>query len=77
MSSKSSIILTNDNEHWYKDCFDYLISQSGKDYSAITMEFDRKNAEIVENESDEDYFTIRIKNPDSELYKIISNIKQD
>jgi hypothetical protein len=63
MSTKSTIILTDDNEHWYHDCID----------DELTLEFSKKNIRIETN--DEDDLVISITNLDCEIYKVLSKIK--
>jgi hypothetical protein len=70
MSTKSSIILTNDNEHWYKDCAEPLSSNPYK--NAITLEFSKKNIRVDLN--DEEDLVITVTNPDCEIYKILSDL---
>ena len=72
MSSKSTIILTEENEHWYKDGSDYIDSDSGESKRTIIMELSKSNVEIICNDSED--LVLRFINPDCELYKIISNI---
>jgi len=57
MSTKSTILLTDDNEHWYFDCASVP--------DDIVLEFNRGSVSIS---NDEDSFTITIK-ADSDLYK--------
>ncbi len=64
MSTKSSIFLTEDDEHCYFEHFD----------GTIVLEMDKKNIEILEN--DEFNLIIEIK-PDCELFKLIGSITQD
>lgn len=69
MSSKSTILITKDNEHWYTDCNEPL-----EDYKyAITLEFDKKNIRVDAN--DEDDLVITIINSKSEIYKAIEKLK--
>ena len=70
MSSKSTIILTNDNEHWYKESSE-ILSDNPYRY-AITLEFSKKNIRIDLN--DEEDLVISIINPESEIHKVISNL---
>ncbi len=69
MSSKSSIMLTDDNEHWYEDCNEPLDERK----NAITLEFDKKNIRIDAN--DEYDLIITITNSKSEIYKAIEKLK--
>lgn len=73
MSTKSTIVLTSDNEHWYDDCSDQHVDASGQRQNAITMEFDKSNIRIDLN--DESDLVITITNPDCDLYKIISGMR--
>ena len=68
MSTKTSIFLTKDDEHWYSDCGEPL----NKKDDAITLEFSKKNVRIDIN--DEDDIVLTITNPDCEIYKRIKNI---
>jgi hypothetical protein len=70
MSTKSTIILTNDNEHWYNDCSE-PITKVGEPYKdAIVMVFDKKNIRIDCN--DDDSLVITLTNPNSEIYDFIA-----
>lgn len=63
MSTKSTIFLTNDNEHCYIELLD----------NEIVMEFDKKNIDILINDDEE--LVIAIKN-NTELHKLIGLIKE-
>lgn len=71
MSSKSTIILTEDDEHWYNDCSEVLQRKNFKD--AITLEFNKKNIRIDLNDSDS--LVITITNPNCELYDLLNSLK--
>ncbi len=58
MSSKGTIFLTADNEHWYHDCND----------DSITIEIKRENVQW--DGSDESEFIIEIK-PNCDLWENI------
>ncbi len=74
MSTKSTIILTNDNEHWFNDCNEPL-TKVGEPYKdAITLEFSKKNIRIDLN--DDDDLVITIINPNCEIYDIIKSINK-
>jgi len=74
MSSRSTIILTNDNEHWYNDGSEPLTGINEKPYKyVITLEFSKKNIRIDLN--DEDDLIISIVNPNCELYDLVDNIR--
>ena len=66
MSTKSTILLTNDNEHWYGDCSEPLTGFK----DAITLEFSKRNIRIDLND-DED-LVISIINPNCEIYDVLS-----
>jgi hypothetical protein len=68
MSTKASILLTRENEHWYEDCAEPL--NDGND--AITLEFDKSNIRIDCNDKDDLIFTII--NPDCDMYKVIKSL---
>lgn len=73
MSSKSTIILTNDNEHFYEDCSEIMTDKNGTRKDAITLEFDKSNIRIDLNDSED--LVITLTNPDSELYRIFEKLK--
>ena len=53
MSSKSTILLTDDNEHWYNDCSEPLTGNNEKPYKdVITLEFSKKNIRIDLNDDE-------------------------
>ena len=58
MSTKASIFLTEDNEHWYHDYID----------DCVTIEMSKDN--IQEDYSDECDIVLEIK-PGSEIYRIL------
>lgn len=69
MSSKSTLFLTEDNEHCYFECNEPHYYKENKFIGyTIYLEMSKKNIEIVCND-DEDLI-IKIK-PDSELYELI------
>jgi len=57
MSTKSTILLTDDNEHWYFDCMDCPDS--------IILEFNKDN---IEFHDDDISITVEIM-PGTDLYK--------
>ena len=59
MSTKSSLFLTKDNEHCYTDCNELKYKDGKYIGDTITLEFDKKNIEIVAN--DDDDLSIEIK----------------
>lgn len=63
MSSKISLFLTNDDEHWYLDVND----------NSITLEFDKKNIEILSNDKYE--LVIEVKKG-SELWNNIIKTRE-
>lgn len=71
MSSKNTIILTNDyDEHWFEDCNERLDDTN----DAITLEFSKENIRIEAN--DEDCLILTITNANSELYNFIKQYKK-
>jgi hypothetical protein len=72
MSTKNTILLTNDNEHWYSDCLEPLTVDA--DRHVITLEFSKRNIRIDLND-DED-LVISIVNP-CEIYDVLSKIAKD
>jgi len=72
MSSKSSLFLTNDGEHFYEECNDP--HYEGEKFTGFTLilEMCKKNIDIAVN--DDKDLIIEIK-PGSELYKRILKIK--
>jgi len=72
MSTKSSLFLTNDNEHCYEEC-NSPIHKDGEFLGyEICVEFDDKNATI---ETYTGGFSIYLNDPESEIYKLIMLLK--
>lgn len=71
MSSKSTIVLTADNEHIYSDCNEPLITSDGRRKNAITVEVDLSNARV---ECWEEDLVFTLTNPDSEIYALFEGI---
>lgn len=78
MSSKATLFLTNDNEHFYEECNEPHYKQAP--YKAenfegytIVLEMAKKNIEIVCND-DEDLI-IELK-PGSELYNLMLKMRE-
>lgn len=71
MSTKNTILLTNDNEHWYSDLEPLTVDA---DRHVITLEFSKRNIRIDLND-DED-LVISIVNP-CEIYDVLSKIAKD
>lgn len=68
MSSKSTIILTPDNEHWHHEClahWNYGIDVEGDE--CIVLEFDSQHLLEVE---DDGTFSVMVR-PDSHLGKAL------
>lgn len=70
MSTKSTILLTRDNEHWYHDCSESLSDDPYSD--AIVLEFSKDNIRIDVN--DYNFLILTIINPDCDIYGIIETI---
>ena len=60
MSTKSTILLTKDNEHWYRDG------------TEITLEFSKRNVWVDLND-DEDII-ITVTNPDCKIYEVLGDL---
>lgn len=72
MSTKSSVILTNDNEHIYFDCSTYVVKKdSDIPGKGIVFEFHKKNIELYLNDEDDLCFEIT---KDSEIYRFFEKI---
>lgn len=74
MSSKSSIILTEDNEHWYDEC-----NERDNGHFRVYIEIDNKNIESMDILEPNDDIVIGIRG-DSELaqmIKLMRHIKKD
>ena len=63
MSTKSTILLTKDNEHWYRDG------------TEITLELSKRNVHVDLNDDEE--IIITVTNPDSEIYKVLADLNND
>lgn len=72
MSTKSSLFLTKDNEHCYTDCNKPNYKDGEYIGDAITIEFDKKNIEIVAD--DNECLVIEIE-AGSELYELVKMMK--
>ena len=69
MSTKSTIFLTWEDEHWFEDCAEPLNDSC----NAITLDFNKANIRIDCN--DDNSLIITIINPDCELYHLFSSKK--
>jgi len=67
MSTKSTILLTTDSEHWYHDCNGRYYHKT-KTMDCIVLEFGKQHR----IETDEDGTEIIIES-DTALYKILAN----
>lgn len=74
MSSKSTLILTNDNEHWYFDCNQPVYKNGQYLGDTLTIEFNKENFKVISN--DIDGLIIEI-DPGSHLYDILNKIPKD
>jgi len=74
MSCKSTIFLTNKNEHCYKDVNESHYVNGKFVGFTIVMEISKSSAELV-YENDDD-MTIEFTDPESEIYKLILTMKQ-
>jgi hypothetical protein len=71
MSSKTTIMLTDDNEHWYKDGSEPLSDID----CVITLEFSKKNIRIDLNDNDD--LVISVVNPDCEIFKVLKGLMKN
>lgn len=72
MSTKSTLFLTQDNEHCYSDCSISEYDETGKWIGdPITIEFDNKN--LVESYIDEDCTVVVIR-PNTEIHKLVGRM---
>lgn len=69
MSTKSTIILTRENEHIYIEHLEYIKDGKGKEHNPIYIEIDKANIDLVQNTGHG--LLIRVKNPDCDLFKIL------
>lgn len=60
MSTKSTILLTKDNEHWYRDG------------TEITLELSKRNVHVDLNDDEE--IIITVTNPNSEIYQVLADL---
>ena len=67
MSTKSTIFLTYEDEHWFSDCGEILQGE----HNAITLEFNKQNIRIDCN--DEECLVITITNPHCDLYHLFNS----
>ena len=65
MSTKETIILTDENEHWFFDCAEPLAMNK----DAMTLEFSSKNIRL--EQCNKDYIVLTITNPNCEIYKVL------
>jgi hypothetical protein len=76
MSTKSTILLTDDNEHWYNDCSEPLTGIDEKQYKdVITLEFSKRNIRIDLNDNED--LVISIVNPNCEIYDVLSKLAKE
>lgn len=72
MSTKSTIFLTENNEHCYTDCNEPVFKDGDYIGDAIYLQMSKENISIIEN----DYLELIIKiDPGSELYELIKMMK--
>jgi len=71
MSSKSTILTTDDNEHWYLDCNEPKFKNKEYIGDSLTIEFSKKNIEILINNGED--LVIEVK-AGSNLYNIIKDM---
>jgi hypothetical protein len=72
MSSKTTIILTADNEHIYSDCSEQIETMDGRRKDAITVEISLSHARV---DCFDDYdLVFTLTDPDSEIYALFNGI---
>lgn len=70
MSTKGSLILTNDNEHWYEETSQPQVDNNGEFCGFdVVIEIDKKNIIDIVNDSENVIVTI---NGNTELAKILA-----
>ena len=74
MSTKSSLFLTSENEHWYEETNEPHHNALGEFIGyTIVMEFDKTNTKIVMDDNQDIMLEIT---PSTELYELIKKMKQ-
>lgn len=73
MGTKITKFLTNDNEHFYEETTESHYKNGEKIGNTLVLEMSKKNVSIIHN--DDDDIIIEFKNPESEIYKLISNLE--
>jgi len=74
MSSKASIFLTGDNEHFYEECNEPHYEGDKFIGFNLVLEIEKKNIEILCN--DEEALVVEFNNPNSEIYKELIKLKK-
>lgn len=73
MSSKATIFLTNDNEHFYEECNDPHYVDDKYIGFTLVLEMSKKNIEILVDDNED--LIVEIK-PGCELHKFLMDSKQ-
>lgn len=76
MSSKSTIFLTEDNEHCYTDCNDPITKDGKWIGDVLTIEIDGANINSKTTDLSDGSLVIELDNPESEIYKLIMSLKK-
>ena len=74
MSTKSTLFLTNDNEHFYQECNEPHYKDEKWIGDTLVLEMSKRNINILFN--DEEDLVIEITNPESELYKHMIKMRE-
>lgn len=74
MSTKSTIFLTEDNEHCYSDCSLPHGTADKREGDSIVLELSKENINILCN--DQWDLVIEFKNPNSAIYKKIKSLQE-
>lgn len=75
MSTKSTLFLTNDDEHFYQDLDDPHYRGDKWIGDTLVLEMNKKNINILFDGYEE--LIIEITNPESELYKHMMKMRDD
>lgn len=73
MSSKSTIFLTEDNEHFYQDGNEPHYKDGELIGYTLVLEMSKRNINILLNDNDD--LVIEITNPESELYTYLMKMQ--
>lgn len=75
MSTRSTIFLTENNEHCYDECSERIFKNGQHIGNAIVLELDKSHCEVIHN--NETDLIIQFNDPDSQIYKLIASLKDN